>query len=74
MLRLESYDRVFLRVLDRLAPTRDDSVTLVRLAEELGWPHRFAVQRAWRLIENGLIDSDAGLGDDPTEVYGRRRP
>lgn len=71
MLRLEDDDLVFLRAVDRLAPTQDDSVTLVRLASELKWPLRQAVERAWRLIEIGLVDSDAGLGTDPTEVFGR---
>lgn len=74
MLRLDAYDLEYLRALDRLAPTTDDTVTISRLAQELRWSKEVTVDRTWRLFEQRLIDTDAGLGCDPTEIYGRRRP
>jgi len=71
MFRLDAYDRELLRALDRLSPTTNDSVTVTRLAQDLGWSERFAIGQAWRLIEHRVIETDAGLGYDPTELYGR---
>lgn len=65
--------REFLAMLDLLAPTTDLTVSIATLTAHLGWTYRATVSVAWELIEARVVNTDAGLGQDPTEVYGRGR-
>lgn len=63
----------FLAAVDQLAPTPDDEAPIAEIERTCGWPHGLAVAVAWELIDVGAIQTDAGLGQDPIYVEGRRR-